>query len=109
MDYILVYISPADLEVACLLGLLYIVSAVVVSLLSPYYKEVGKVVSDFISGTPCTDYCDKYFLFMFSIKAIEYYIQIVNLKSLVNNTEDSEAVSRCVDRGLLATFTKSDA
>ena len=109
MDYILVYISPADLEVACLLGLLYIVSAVVVSLLSPYYKEVGKVVSDFISGTPCTDYCDKYFLFIFFIKAVECCAWVVNLKLLADGTEDDEAMSRCVDGGPSATFVNLDA
>ena len=88
----------------CLLSLLYIVSAAVVSPLSPYYKEVGKAISDSILETPCTDCCDKYFLFIFSIKAVECYVWIVNLKSPADSTGDGETMSRCVNGGPSAAF-----
>ena len=80
MDHVFAHIGPADLEVACLLSLLCVASAAVASLLSPYYKEVGKAMLDSILGTPCTDCCDKYFLFMFSMKAVKCCAQVVNLK-----------------------------
>ena len=104
MNHIFAYIGLADLEVIHLLSLLYIVSAAVVSLLSLYYKKVRKVISDSILETPCTDYCDKYFLFIFSIKAVECYVWIVNLKSPADSTGDGETMSRCVNGGPSAAF-----
>lgn len=109
MNHIFAYIGLADLEVIHLLSLLYIVSAAVVSLLSLYYKKVRKVISDSILETPCTDYCDKYFLFIFFIKAVECCAWVVNLKLLADGTEDDEAMSRCVDGGPSATFVNLDA
>ena len=104
MDHVFAYIGPADLEVAHLLSLLCVASAAIISLLSSYHEEVGKTISDFISGTPCTDCCDKYFLFIFSIKAVECYVWIVNLKSPADSTGDGETMSRCVNGGPSAAF-----
>ena len=109
MDHVFAYIGPADLEVAHLLSLLCVASAAIISLLSSYHEEVGKTISDFISGTPCTDCCDKYFLFIFFIKAVECCAWVVNLKLLADGTEDDEAMSRCVDGGPSATFVNLDA
>ena len=104
MDHVFAHIGPADLEVACLLSLLCVASAAVASLLSPYYKEVGKAMLDSILGTPCTDCCDKYFLFMFSMKAVKCCAQVVNLKLPADGAGDSEAMSRHVDEGPSAAF-----
>ena len=104
VDHVLTYISLVDLEIICWLGLLYVASAAIIFLLSLYYKKVRKVISDSISGTPCTDCCDKYFLFIFSIKAVECYVWIVNLKSPADSTGDGETMSRCVNGGPSAAF-----
>lgn len=74
VDHVLTYISLVDLEIICWLGLLYVASAAIIFLLSLYYKEIEKIVLDSISGTSYIDYYNKYFLFIFSVKAVEYYI-----------------------------------
>ena len=104
MDHVFAYIGPADLEVAHLLSLLCVASAAIISLLSSYHEEVGKTISDFISGTPCTDCCDKYFLFMFSMKAVKCCAQVVNLKLPADGAGDGKAMSRHVDGGPSAAF-----
>ena len=72
--------------------------------LSLYYKKVRKVISDSILETPCTDYCDKYFLFMFSMKAVKCCAQVVNLKLPADGAGDGKAMSRHVDGGPSAAF-----